>query len=92
MKILDKVQSLAIFKNVKHNYATIQDNIFDDYEDYVRLSEYVKVSFTLLNTVETNAKEVEILEARKKEVMANTQVTLNKLDEKIGELLALPEP
>ncbi len=83
---------LAIFKSIEHVYQTIDDEDFESINGYIRISEFVDVEFPLLPTGDLIAKEVSLLRDEKKKIQAETEIKLNNVDRKIGELLALPQP
>ncbi len=83
---------LAIFKSIEHGYQTIDDEDFESINGYIRISEFVDVEFPLLPTGDLIAKEVSLLRDEKKKIQAETEIKLNNVDRKIGELLALPQP
>ena len=82
---------IALYKNVKFNYITIWE-VYDDEPptEYVRISEVIEVDFPMLKNKEVTNKEIAVLEKEKTNIQAETQIKLNALDRRIGELLALP--
>ncbi len=83
---------LAIFKSIEHGFNTIDDEDFESINRYVRISEFVDVEFPLLPKGDLVVKEVSLLREAKKKIQAETEIKLNNVDRKIGELLALPQP
>ena len=60
------------------------------HELHRRISEVMEVDFVMLQNDKVAAKEIAILEKAKTNIQAETQLKLNELDRRIGELLALP--
>jgi len=83
---------IAIFKNIELDFETIEKKSFEDVPRYVRMSEYIDIDFVMLKPDTVAAKEVSILKDAKKKIQAETELKLNNIDRKIGELLALPAP
>ncbi len=83
---------IAQYKSLKYGGTIIfeksDDN--DDYASYIRTTEYVDVEFVPLDNQTVCKKEIDSLNQQKKDIQANTQLQLNELDARIGELLALP--
>ena len=81
---------LAIFKNLPNDFETYQEECFENYEDYVRISEYVDVEFPPLKNADVLNKQVAALKKAKQDIQAATELKLQDIDYKISKLLALP--
>ena len=82
---------LAKYKNLKHEYTTIDKKGWMDGVDsgYVRLTEFVEVEFIDLPPEQTVPKEVAALEAVKTAAAVQYHSVVMALDEKISKLLAI---
>lgn len=81
---------IAIFKNLEFGFETPSTDDLDDHQNYIRLTEYADVEFTPLDNGELTNKQIDFLKAKKKEIQAETEIKLNKIDVQISKLLALP--
>jgi len=83
-------KKIALFKSVEYNYESIYDENMEDFAGHIRTSDYIEVEFISLNQVDIAAKEIAILKGVKKTIQAEAQNKLNRIDDKIKNLLALP--
>jgi len=81
---------IAIFKNPTDDFTAVKTEDMEKYTDFIRISEYLDVDFVMLPDKDVVGKQVAALEQEKQDIQANTQLKLNTIDQKIGELLALP--
>lgn len=81
---------IAIFKSVEHGFESVCEESVGILDSYIRVTEYVDADFVRLNSADVTAKEISVLRAAKKKIQAETSVTLDGLDKKIGDLLSLP--
>ena len=84
---------IALYKGITYDTEIIlQHNQYTDEDDseFVRISEVMEVDFVILKNEEVVNKQIAILEKAKTDIQAKTQIKLNELDRRIGELLALP--
>ena len=81
---------IALYKGVQFNTEIILQCIHDDddTDEYIRISEVMEVDFIMLQNDKVSAKEIAILEKEKTDIQAETQLKINELDRRIGELLA----
>ncbi len=84
---------LAIYKSINSDgcLSFCNADIFDKFDDYIKLSEIVEVDFIDLPQEEANSKEVAIIENAIKNEMAKSESRLNKLKQRKQELLAITE-
>jgi len=83
-------KKIALFKSVEYNYESIYDKDMEGFDRHIRTSDYIEVEFISLNQVDIAAKEIAILKGVKKTIQAEAQNKLNRIDDKIKNLLALP--
>lgn len=81
---------IAMFRNIECGFKTIDHKSLESLGDYIRLTEYVDVEFKSLDHGDVVAKEIAILRDVKKKIQAQTELKLQSVDQKIGDLLALP--
>ncbi len=84
---------LAIYKSINNGgcLSFCNADIFDRFDDYIKLSETVEVDFPDLPKEEVNSKEIAIIDKAIQNEMAKSESRLNQLKQRKQELLALPE-
>jgi len=82
---------IAIYKNVKLNFEVISEFGLES-DDYLRLTEFVDVTFDYLPSASVNNVEIDLLKKKKEEIQANAEIELTNIDNRIKNLLALPSP
>lgn len=61
-------------------------------QDFIRTSEPVEVDFPDIDRGVVTAQKIAIIDAQIKQVRADSQLQLNRLEQQKAELLALPSP
>ncbi len=84
---------LAIYKSINSGgcLSFCDADIFDKFDDYIKLSETVEVDFPDLPKEEVNSKEIAVIRRSIKTEMAESESRLNVFRQREQELLALPE-
>lgn len=92
MEANEFTQRVALFQNIKCNYATLTGDWAERDSDYVQISEYVEIQLEPLKRADVIAKQVEALDAQAVKVQADAERTLTEIRRRKAELLALPAP
>lgn len=83
---------IALFKNVEpYSSEFVAQEYMEGVSRYTRVSEYVDIEFAPLAHEEIVNKQIAILEKMKKEVYVSAQDKIYEIDQRISELLALPQ-
>ena len=83
---------VALFKGIDlHCSAFVSQECMENVNGYTRVSEYVDIEFAPLTNEEIVNKQIAVLEKMKKEVYVSAQDKINGIDQRISELLALPQ-
>jgi|GEM_PF-5965127 len=83
---------LALFKNIEYDFEIVSTDVSEGHQEYVRVSEYVDVDFPRLDGPDVVLQQIERLREQKKRIQAGTEAELNRIDQRIGDLLALEAP
>lgn len=83
------IKKIAIFTHAKYGFEAIYENDADKSGDYARTSEVVEVNFPDRKIETVVATKVDILRLDRAELTATYLTDLQKLDEKIQELLSI---
>lgn len=83
---------LAIFKDVKYGYDAYSESGLDLSPDYIRISEYVDVDFTLSLSEGMAIKEIENLNKLSEAARAKFNDDMAQMARKKAELLAMLAP
>lgn len=83
---------IALYKNLSIDCDMVLEvtNWREEDEDMARLSEIIEVDFPLLPNKDITDKQVAAIDKQIKKVTADFEVSINRLEQKKAELLALP--
>ena len=82
---------IAQFKSLEYGYESIQDESFEDIDDYIRISEYIDVEFTEINREEIVSAEISVIDKKIKSVNLAANQKVSELERIKAELLAIPD-
>jgi hypothetical protein len=81
---------IARFKRLgEHSYETIDSDLLDGLENYVRLTEYVDVEFPMLSEESVIQKQVDALDRTEQALRESFETKLNAIKDERAKLLAL---
>lgn len=81
---------IAMYKGVKSYYTRVLSaDVFEDDDDYIRVSEIVEVDFPDLPKEEVSTKEIAIIRKAITNEMAESESRLNVLKQTLQERLAI---
>jgi len=83
---------VALYKCLSLDFDVLRDagDLFEENDDYIRLTEIVDIDLKPLSDVNIINKEVAYIDNQIKRVQAVSEVRINELKQKKQELLALP--
>lgn len=82
-------RKIAIWKNVKHDFTTVDDDSMEGMESYVQLTEYIEAYFPEREPEQVVTEQIDKLQESKKEILAAAETAVQEVDRRIGELLAI---
>lgn len=95
---MDKItKKVAMFEEVSAGFTVVFEfptwSDEDDYtmDGYVRVSEWTDIEFTPINHQSVVDQKIAIIDAEIQDARAKFQVTLNGLEQRKAELLAIPD-
>ena len=87
-----KTKKIALFRSVgDYDFETLGEEYMDENEGYVRISEFVDMTFTLKPASAYIGKQIEVLNKMKSELRVQTAEKLASIDERLGKLTAITD-
>ena len=84
-----KPMRLARFKNLDGGYSSICESMFETISGYIRVSEYVEVTFPPLNDAAVVTKHIEALDRAAEAITARYEEKMGEIKRQKAELAAL---
>lgn len=86
---METKRKLAVFKSLRHGHESVCGEIFDTFEDYARLTEFVEIDFPPLRNEEVVQKQLDALDRAEGELRNKFQEALSGIERQREELRAI---